>query len=521
MIDIDELLEGASARLVTGTADLTIPPPPRAGRPMMAVAAGGMAAAAIGIVAVGVRHGDPDTEGRALPPGVAEGDFGVEVVLTEIEDGDDDPTTRLYEADRGAGRVSTQVTAEGRSGSATTVAVPAPDAVAQSIDTMVDGEPAVAAPGPQWCITAADGSGLCTEPGSLEPSELIVMVGSRDAGQQAIVAGVADAAAVVTFASGTEKYWTRPVDGFAVFPRTAAQSFDARIEVIGDGGVVLDGRIETNVMPTEAEIRAAAVTTETGVTLVDGWFATLPDDLQVGYGAEIVRRIGRTSPTGYTGPFSMQSLVLGQDADTAGSELWIVTVPSADAAAVSDRLSRATDGRLRDTVDRDGGLTVLVWAGDDVSDASIATAVASLEQRPPLADRSLVLDGPRAWWSETPPPAGRVGGPIEVMLGEVIDTIDGTPIVAQADDLGAINFMAPGLAASTGSPFVPTPALTPETVAPGLFALPGVVASVELETADGSVVTPELVDARPYADATLMIVPSDIGRVVDLVITPG
>lgn len=507
MIDLDELLTGAADRLDDATSHLAIPDAPRPSRPVgRIVAIGACAAAAIGGVIV-VRSSDHRTLRPAQdPPGLYDGTYGDEITLTEVPDGDDDPTTWKLVASPAGGEVSAERTvSEGRL--TTSVAAGSSISATTAPDTVfADAAPSGGDPG--LCITTSNTGGVCGS--ALD--ELTLQLGFRGDDGQVLTTGVPAGAAAVTFQSGDVQYWTRPVHGVALFPYPASASNSATVTVLDALGGTLATRSERNSTLTDAEVAAAVVTHGTGQRIAGGWYTS--PDIAVGGASVAVRLEGRTGQSGFGGPFASQALALDT---SANSWLVVLTVATSDLSEVTDRLAADESGSVRRTIDEPDGVAVLIWTSDDVPDSVIDTAVARLTTTNPPPEMTISLDQPRSFHAMTS--YSLVATPAVVTL--VTDTVtasDGTQLRVECDDLGDVWAKRldddHGEAVDAG-PHAYVPAALPE-VGQHLFpltAVPADVTSLTVTLDDRTTLDLPLADLRPYADAKVAIAPPiDNGR---------
>lgn len=130
-------------------------------------------------------------------PGFTGGAYGTQIVLMEIDDGDDNPETVLVRTEPGGYEFRIE---------------PAPP----QESTPVDGEPSVML-NPCWTYTFPGG----TTSTACEP--YLASSGSFNGpdGGQAFRHGLADNVAAVVFTHGADQYWQRPVRGHVYFPLPA------------------------------------------------------------------------------------------------------------------------------------------------------------------------------------------------------------------------------------------------------------------------------------------------------------
>jgi hypothetical protein len=404
------------------------------------------------------------------------------------------------------GGVATSVVGDGPAPLTTDAAV-----TGASSDGTADTVPSGASAGPALCTTLADGSGYCAH----DDERPGLFLSGRGPSGQTLVHDLPASTFAVTFQSGGVRYWERPLHGVALFPYPADAATTATYAAIDATGTFLAGDAATNATMTDAEVAAATVTTATGDTIPGGWFVdTMPG---TGLGGEVVRLVGRTTPLGFGGPFSDQAYVVGQTAP----EQWVdvITIRTADIAAVDQRLAAAAGGSVRHRAEVAPGVTVLVWATDEVPAVEIDRAVATLRQRDPepvLAidlDRPFAFTGPRAYSFIGSSPARRA-----LTSDTVATTGDGRRVVGVSDDVGDVDFsvqLSTGITNATRvGPHVPDPKRLPavgDNVFRGLWAVPAGTTSVRLTLDDATVVIPEVIDVSLAADAVLLFVPDDHG----------
>lgn len=511
--DLDALLGGAAARLGGVTTGLSVGPAPApassVGTRLAAVAAVGLAAAGVaGVLAVS-RGGD----GAApLPPGFAEGRYGTEVPIAEVDDGDGNPDTVLLRISprTDVGTVTIRRNGAAADGATATTAVAA----------VVVGEPDSATPVPpppsELCIESPGAGGACGTAAQFTEPQL--HVGQRGSAGTALVTGVPDDVVAVAFDAGRERHWQRPVRGVALFPLDEDASPDAVVTFVradGSRAARLTGNDGTL---TDTEVAAQAVTTATGRDLPAVWLGSSTSDLPATFGTWL-RRTGRATATGFAGPFAVQGFGEGgPDSDTRGVAL--VTVRTDDVDAARARLTPTTSGAIRRAIDNPDGTTVLVWARTGTPDDQVAAVVATLRAREPDAGTAIDLTRPWSW-------RGQRTGPY--VATEVAATMFGVPVGtvefggrqrqvwATADDLGLVRFASlfavadgttlAGPTVSADGPFAVPVAGDP--LVPGqLLAVPATTTALRLTFVDGTVVDAQLLDVRPVVNAKLAVVPA-------------
>ena len=508
MIDVDELLTGAAARLDVATANLPIPGPPRAAAPVgRIIAAAACAAAAVGaMVVVGSRdrHRQPQA-----PPGLLEGSYGTEITLNEVADGDDDPTTWKVVAAPAGGAVSVE-----RQSTATTAAVAAtvPGGTADTIAAAPNGSA-------ELCLMGTGAGGSCPP----DPGTFTLTTSNRsDADGQALVSGIPADTYAVTFRAGDIRYWARPVHGIAAFPYPGAAAALSTATAIAGDGTILATATQHDSTLTGTEIAAAAITSGTGDTIPGGWYA--PTDVGTSIGGIITRLEGRTGQIGFGGPFTAQGLVVDTD-----HNLWlqVITVHTGDVDEVTARLDSGGRGSVRRTVAEAAGLTVLLWADDDVSDTTIDNAGRTLSQTNPTPEYVRPMDGPQAFTAASP--IGIMGTPgLWALLSEPLDAPLGEALRIQGDDLG--NLRVARLAGTDASSVYATVDIGPNGERPAvpqvgaavfsLTPVPSDVRALGVTLDDGTTAALALVDLQPYADAKVALAPDDLAvrtiRTVDV-----
>jgi hypothetical protein len=229
----------------------------------------------------------------------------------------------------------------------------------------------------------------------------------------------------------------------------------------------------------------------------------------MGYGAEAVRLHGRTALTGFQGPFAAQGYL--PDPTRGQDWVFVVTLRSADAGAVRQRLDGISGGSIRTTLDVASGVQVLVWASDPVASKEIDRLVPTIRERAPLADRAVDFDIPRAFQSENG--FHSLGVPVlEALRTDKVATVNGHDVLAEADDTGEVFFTVAGddSGSTEVGPNLPprTPVARGSTFA-GLWAVPADIGQITLTLDDGTVLGPEVIDVRPLVNAKLLYLSHD------------
>lgn len=496
MIDIDDLLASAGDRALEASARLPLPAAPKPSRPV-----GPMLLAAATVVAVGaggysaLRPSARGTQVGAVPQAFLDGVHGPEITMSEIDDGDGDPKTvtlraagfwtgasverfpidvKLYPADR----EPSATTAPGTGG-------PTPEAQ----------------PFPEGsiCVEINGAGGVCP----LEPSAGQLVLGSRAANGSGFVAGLPTETVAVAFTSGSEKYWARPVRGIAAFPFTeAAEPIATTVAYAADGSTIMTSSAD-NPWLTKTEVSERAITRTTSEVLEAGWFYDVPVARMLG---ETIRHKGRIGGTGFPGPIAIQGVC---DPCEGGPGTWVVTVQSSDRSVVEQRLA-SLGGSIR-SAQPEPGVTVLVWADASSSAGLLDKMLAGLTRRDvdPAAGRS--LDDPLAFDSDNAPLFHAQRGVMSALFADEVGTIDDLDVLAVADDIGAVMFSGyrgsqlSGVVTVSNDPAFEGPKLPVVGVRAysGLTAVPANVASLTITLSDGTKVTPELLDVRPFAPARL------------------
>lgn len=466
------------------------------------------AAAAVLVAVGGVGLALTSREHTRLPPGFTAGQFGTEVVLREVDDGDNSSDTVRLEATLG-GTVSITLGAAAKS----RTAVSTPSGERPATETEV-------------CIEAPNAGGRCG-PVPVEPE---LMLGSRDPSGQAIVDGISPEVVAVRFEAGpANRYWSRPVRGIALFPLTEQATAQATATLVRSDGTTVARLQADSTSLTTTEIAAAQVSRPTTVTLPATWTV---NDPPAPFNSDttflVVRRHGRNVATGFDGPFAAQQLPMRNDADPFHSVAWLLTVPTDRLDEVSRRIANATNGRTTTTRDNSDGTSVMLWVGRGIpagaADGLLERATTTLPPAASITD----LDIARAWDSGNNP--GRVGFRDDVLSALQNDilttvTIDGAErkLWAAADDVGAVMYRlsnikdqeSPGYGVATVEPRTTLELPKGRVLGPGLWPVPATTQTLTLSLDDGSTVTPQLVDVRPLSNAKLAIFPQSVaGRTV-------
>jgi hypothetical protein len=452
-----------------------------------------------------------------LPPGFAEGRYGQQITITEIDDGDNNSATYTLRATPGGGFVKV---APANGSTPTTLAAAVTAAAVVTTPTPA----APANPAAQVCVngtgdgdTGGAGS-VCGELGQQPPQ---VLLSTRGEQGQAVVYGLPPKTVAVAFVAGSARYWAEPVHGIAAFPYPASAATTATFQAFNTAGEVIASDQGINSTMTQAEVEAAAVTHQTADALPGSWFGDVP--LGMGYGAEAVRLHGRTALTGFQGPFAAQGYL--PDPNRPRDWVFVVTLRSADAGAVRQRLDGISGGSIRTTLDVADGVQVLVWASDAVGSKEIDRMVPTIRERAPLTDRVVDLNIPRAFQSENA--FHSLGVPVlEALRTDAVATVNGHDVLAEADDTGEVFFTVAGddNSATEVGPNLPphTPTVHGSTFA-GLWAVPADIGQITLTVDDGSVLTPEVIDVRPLVNAKLLYLSHDqpVGTFTKVEIQPG
>jgi hypothetical protein len=495
MIDLDDMLNAAGTRAYDATADLTLPGVPRPSRPTgMYAGVGAVATLAVVAGAFAVNSGGGGVKAGKVPQSFLSGAHGTEIVMKQIDDGDKDPQTITLDAGP-AGQVKLYpATAE-------TTAITVAFAVGSEGST----PPSVLIEG--TCLETASG-GLC--PMNVDVPDM--MIAPRSGEAAVTVYGLPSKVVAVAFTSGTERYWTRPFQGVVVFPFSEAASHEVRTDAYAADDTIIQSFENVSDELTTAEVAAKAVTTQTDEMLATGWFVPNYTPLAPGAMGEFARYRGRTSKTGFTGPFTAQGVSVcapGSDECQTDRGIWLVTVNSDRNEEIRRRLA-SLGGNLR-TIEPAIGTTVLVWSDTSAPKDKVDAIVAALVARPIDSQAGgQVLDTPRSWQSENPPPAGQVIP--DAILGDNAGELGGLDVVAQSDDLGVVRFalrVAPHFANSAlvgDAKFPPALPRVGEFLYSNLYAVPVETDDLVITLSDGSTVHPTLLDVRPIAPARLFYV---------------
>ena len=293
----------------------------------LGIAAAAVAAVGLGGLWVGVANRDLQEPAAGLPAGFNEGLYGTQIVLTEVPDGDADTETFVLRTEPDVGTVTATVT---------TGAVVVPTTAVGSAAA----DPVVPSP-PVLCIETTGGGSACM------PRELLgtpsFLLDARRANGQVVVFALPSSAVAVTFAAGTERYWSEPLHGMATFPFLESAAPNVTFAAVDRDGRVVWRDAAADSTLTRAEVVAATITEQTNDVLANGWFG---DVGQNGYGPELIRLHGRTTLTGFQGPFAVQEYAFG----TGGSiRTWVsaITVSAVDIVAVRARLEPLANGSVR------------------------------------------------------------------------------------------------------------------------------------------------------------------------------
>ena len=507
--ELDELLAGAAARLQASMSTKAVGAPPAPSFPMRPVI--GIAAASVLVAGtVGVLAATSGHRAGRLPAGFAEGRFGTEIHLAEVDDGDHNKDTILLRATPTGGDVQIAHGAPALAQTPTTEAT-----------TGGTGGPTPAAPAIDLCITSP-AVGVCGAASQFTGPELVL--GPRGAAGQALVHSLPGDAAVVAFAAGPEQHWARPVNGVAVFPFGEEATSRATATIFRSDGSVLARLDSANLTPTAAEVAARQISRPTEDTLPQAWtFASPPPIAEWPTGGTFVRRHGRNTLTGFTGPFVIQQLATDRADQSVRSWVAVITVPTSLAEEMRDRLACVAGGGIGGDVTNADGTTVLVWTGSGVKAAARDRVLQGLAPGfPAVADDTSVFDLDIARvWDSGGGGSGRIGNPgganpLDALLDDVVATVtvDGAPqkLFAGADDLGVVQYALPAANASTSVDprIAPTPLKVGGPMFRGFVAMPASTTSLSVTLDDGSTVDAELIDVRPLSDVKFALFPASV-----------
>jgi hypothetical protein len=487
------MLNAAGTRALDSTAGLALPGAPRPSRPTgMYSAVGAVATLAVVAGGVALNRSTGGVKAGKVPASFLNGAHGTEIVMKQIDDGDNNPQTITLDAGP-AGQVKLY---PGNAQTTPTTAVAVAVASGSTIpQPPIDGT----------CLETASG-GLC--PMNVDEPEM--MIASRSDHAAVTVYGLPSKVVAVAFTSGTERYWTRPFQGVVVFPFSEAASHEVRTDAYAADDTIIQSFENVSDELTTAEIAGQAVTTQTDETLATGWFVPNYTPLAPTAMGEFARYRGRTSKTGFTGPFTAQGISICTDECPTDRGIWIVTVNSSRSDEVRTRLE-VLGGNLR-TIEPAAGATVLVWSETSSPKDRVDAVVAAMTARVTDKQFAQLLDAPRTW-GEFGPPSGQAV--IDVILGEKVGELDGHAVVAQSDDLGIVQFtsrIAPQFVIATsvgGARFAPAIPAVGSVWFPTLYAVPGEVTGLTVSLSDGSIVRPTVLDVRPFAPARLFSVAGD------------
>lgn len=504
---IDQRFTEAVERLDDATAMVPVPaaPPPRHSVAIPIVSVAAAIAVTFGVVSV-LRP--TDSVGPASPPPeFAQGSHGTEITMSEIDDGDGNPATITVRGEPAAGDV--RITPQPGNMTAVTL----PDGTQQQVAA-------------EMCVES-DAGGVCG------PAELFsepqLQVGPRGPGGQAFVTGVPSDVYAVTFTAGAIRHWAIPLHGIVAFPFPDTAAPHATVTGINLDGHVVFTQTATNDMLTDPEIERAVTTQLTGDQLADAWFVETPAD--AGWGPEVVRSEGRTSLTGFPGPFSAQSFFTQPDSAAAEESVTVLTVRSDDVDAVLQRLDTLDTGRVHTTTPVDEAATVIVWAGNNVPDNLLDDVVETLAPRQPHADLAIDITTPRAWNSmERSPAHVPAGTPVDALLTDAAPTDSNVTIRAQGDDVGTIRYFLAldntnVSSVDVGGP-VPSPLMNLDDLVglelqPMLLTIPADITNVTFITDTEEVDTAIVHLAETATVALLAITPAQPGATIrDVNITP-
>jgi hypothetical protein len=517
---LDTLLDEAGARLTATGAGRVIPPTPRPSTPVaryavVTVAAVALVAGALSVTRLHLRT--PVTTGAATAPGLPKGNLGPEITYTWAEALDRSPPGRWIIPSIG-----------------TPVVAWTEDALsaAQRFNQLQQqGAP----------VTPSDaGARLCAQLStnafcSQDKPGLVLTTSDRQADGQAYLTGIKAEVTVVTFEAGDVRFWSRPEHGMVLFPFTEeASSHVTLVGYAADGSEVERIEADSNA-PTPRELRAMATAKLTDASIVDGWFVDRTLDLTAA-GPELVQHHGTTRPTGFRGPFAIQTMQSGltQFGGSTGKVAAFITTQSSDAAEVARRLARLS-GELH-TQEPEPGITLTVWTSPSVSYKTLEVALATLQRRPFDTTYGRSLDAAGAWMTNLSPESAEPGTPFAALMGDEIGSVDGYTIVARADDVGVVEFSPAGEFAGAGSfvgpgsvsqailsnpPFGPLAAFPnivnfglgdgSGTRGPTLMAVPAEMTRVTITWADGFVASPTLLDASKLAPVKVLVIPPHPG----------
>ena len=353
-------------------------------------------------------------------------------------------------------------------------------------------------------------------------SESQLVLGPRGNAGQAFAFGLPAGTVAVTFEAGPERHWARPVDGVAVFPFGEDATAQAIVMFVRADGSTISSLSQVSTTPTSAEVADRQISKPTAETLPQAWtFASPPQIAEWPTGGTFVRRHGRNALTGFTGPFVIQLLSTDRSDQSSGSEIAVVTVPTARADEMRGRLATVAAGGIDGDTTNPDGTTVLVWTGPAVKAADRDRVLRGLTSGFPVIDNTLVfdLDIARVWDSGNGP--GRVGFP-DVLnpLSAVVDDVVGTVTVdgvdnqlrAGADDLGVVRYVLSGSNASAviDPRLAPTLLKVGDGVNPGFVPVPASTTSLSVTLDDGSTVSAQLIDVGPLSDVKLALFPSSV-----------
>lgn len=490
--ELDAVLSGAAARLQTEAAEVALGAAPAPSFPTTAVLRIAAAVVLFAGVAAGAVAVSRHDAGDSVPAAFTDGQYGPEIVLRPVDDGDGNADTTRLHAEPGGGEVRVLSGAS---------------AVAYGAEPTADAA--------TWrCYEFPSGSGTCGSP--REPQ--LELSGTRGPDAQALVLWIPRDVVAVAFEAGdATRSWARPVDGIATFPFPATASASATATLVradGTAVAVVDAFDET---PTDAE-RVTALTPE---TLARPLAVTEPPAGFRSTDEAYVRAHGRRgAATGFGGPFVLQSFTSGT---TDRSLVEVLTVNVAGAGDARQRLGRASPvGGLRSEVAGPGVVT-FVWAGTEVGDDVVEAFVARVQPGVPATPTD--LDLPYSWNGQSDRSMDRFLNRISIgrLLFDDVATVDvdgrSQRLVAGGDDAAVVQYWydADEGDRSTHSNFgavVPQGPPRPPRAGQRLTATPWPVpwstVSLTITLDDGTTVTPQLVDARPTSDAKLAILPQAV-----------
>lgn len=447
------------------------------------VAAAMLVVAAIGLVTLRLARSEPVSP--SYPPGLLDGTSGSEITMTDVT-GTPTGDGFVLEASPAGGRMTVQRRAPDTSGPMASTN----DGTVMMLDAS------------ELCASGTATAGACYS--DLDPH---LFLGDRKPGGQALVVQVPPGTFAVLFSSGSVRYWARPLHGAAVFPYDDAAASTATATVVdGDGRTLLTLQ-DHNPTMSNAEVDAAAVVHVTSETLDRGWLARPAND-EPNPTSVTVRNRGRSGGAGFAGPFIAQSIWLRRDGIATAAA--IITVRTTDAGDAVRRLDDSRRGGVRQRLDHPDGTTVLIWADAAIDDDQIAGTAASLTAGLPPAD-AVRLDAPFAFTGPVERDYFGIGA-LQPLLTDQVPNASGHEIRLETDDVGDVRIalVDPGgytMAVQAG-PHTTDGCAFPAVgdVVRQLSCGPPGLDVVEITLDDGTTITPELVDLRPTADVTLLLI---------------